>query len=77
MRNKFLLVVMMLFMATGNTLKAQGAVAKAVYCEGNKTLYFLNSINVGDTHNEQTVTKVWGYVTNTSTTPHGMIINQV
>lgn len=71
MRNKFLLAVVMMFVAIGSAWAQEGeatGTAYAVYCAGSgtdddpATLYFLTSesvLNVGDTHNKQTITSVW------------------
>lgn len=51
-----------------------------LWCEGNTTLYFLSSpsdVNVGDTHNGQTITKVWKYSPSKSEVWRGAVMDKL
>ena len=65
------LLVLLTVLLTGSHVIQADPVAQAVWCSGNKTLYFVRQelISVGSTYDGQTVTQVWSgeAVTNTGT----------
>ena len=65
------LLVLLTVLLTGSHVIQADPVAQAVWCDGNKTLYFVykEPISVGGTYDGQTVTQVWSgeAVTNTGT----------
>ena len=65
------LLVLLTVLLTGSHAIQADPVAQAVWCSGNKTLYFVykEPITVGSTYDGQTVTQVWSgdAVTNTGT----------
>ena len=63
------LLVLLTVLLTGSHVIQAAPVAQAVWCAGNKTLYFVYKESVGGTYDGQTVTKVWSgeAVTNTGT----------
>lgn len=70
MRRAFILLVVLL---SGTGIAQANPVAQAVWCEGNKTLYFVNMelVAVGTSFDGQTVSAVWSGtdVTSTPDTP--------
>ena len=63
------LLVLLTVLLTGSHVIQADPVAQAVWCAGNKTLYFVRQEPVGGTYDGQTVTQVWSGtdVTATST----------